>query len=115
MSDGPLEPQNLTRSFHEALILAILEKGERHGYQLALELEEASGGDFRFNHGTLYPILHKLEQDELITGEWDERSPRRKRKRYVLTARGRAQLAGLRVAWDRFFRAFFGVVGKGRT
>lgn len=112
MSDQPIEPQNLTRSCHEALILAILEKGERHGYQLALELEEASGGDFRFNHGTLYPILHKLESDRLIAGEWDEHSPRRKRKRYALTTRGRSHLEQLRGSWQRFFGAFFGVVGK---
>jgi len=112
VSDRAIEPQNLTRSCHEALILAILEKGERHGYQLALELEEASGGEFRFNHGTLYPILHKLERDRLIAGEWDEDSPRRKRKRYVLTARGRSHLEQLRGSWQRFFGAFFGVVGK---
>ena len=112
MSDEPLEPQNLTRSCHEALILAILEGGERHGYQLALELEESSGGAFRFNHGTLYPILHKLEQDGLIAGVWDESSPRRKRKRYALTARGGVQLGEHRRSWRRFVQAFFNIVGR---
>jgi PadR family transcriptional regulator PadR len=112
VSPETIEPQNLTRSCHEALILAILEGGDRHGYQLALELEEASGGEFRFNHGTLYPILHKLEQDSLISGAWDDDSPRRKRKRYALTARGKAQLKSLRRSWGRFFEAFFQIVGK---
>ena len=112
MSPEPLEPQNLTRSCHEALILAILERGDRHGYQLALELEESSGGDFRFNHGTLYPILHKLEHDALIAGTWDDSSPRRKRKRYTLTPRGRTHLEQLRRSWRRFAGAFFDIVGK---
>jgi len=110
MSRELLEPQNLTRSCHEALILAILERGSMHGYHLALELEEASGGAFRFNHGTLYPILHKLEKDRLIEGEWDDGASRRKRKRYALTGIGRERLGEHRREWRRFFAAFFSIV-----
>ena len=83
------ETQNLTRSCHEALILATLANGPRHGYQLALEIEDRSGGYFRFNHGTLYPILHKLEARGLIDGAWQDPSSKRKRRQYSLTAAGR--------------------------
>ena len=77
MTKAHFEVQNLTKSCNEALILAILAERPRHGYQLALELEERSNGFFRFNHGTLYPILHKLENDGLIRGTWSDEGPRR--------------------------------------
>lgn len=108
-----VEIQNLSRDCHEALILALLSSGPRHGYQLALDLEERSGGDFRFSHGTLYPILHKLEQKGLIQGEWLDEQTERKRKRYSLTDAGRGRLAEQIEAWLGFFSRFFSVIGKG--
>ena len=80
---------NLTRSCNEVLILSVLAGGARHGYQLAVEIEERSAAFFRFNHGTLYPILHKLERGGLIRGAWSGDDTGRKRKRYSLTAKGR--------------------------
>lgn len=111
MAEQNLETQNLARSCNEALILAVLGRGERHGYQLALAIEEESGGYFRFNHGTLYPILHKLEKAGLIKGRWHPDSPGRKRKSYVLTSRGRNYLERQREAWQEFFTRFTGLVG----
>ena len=77
-----IEIQNLSKHCNESLILSILLPGEKHGYQLALELEEKSNGLFKFNHGTLYPILHKLEKENLIKGFWEQEGPKRKRKYY---------------------------------
>ncbi len=111
MKSQTLETQNLTRSCHEVLILTILADGPRHGYQLSLELEEKSGGQFRLPYGTLYPILHKLEKGSLIGGAWDESSPRRKRKTYKLTRKGRRHLASQVAAWRSFFTRFFTIVG----
>ena len=107
-----LEPQSLARSSHEAMILATLADGPRHGYQLALEIEERSAGAFRFNHGTLYPILHKLESDGLIDGSWTEPTGRRKRRQYAITADGREHLDRLRNAWRTYFNSFFEVIGR---
>jgi DNA-binding PadR family transcriptional regulator len=111
-ANGPptVEIQNLSRDCHEALILATLSAGPHHGYQLALELEEKSEGSFRFNHGTLYPILHKLEQEGLIQGDWLNEGKKRKRKRYALTEAGRERLAAQIQAWRSFFTRFFSVV-----
>ena len=103
MTQREIEIQNLTRSCNEALILGVLLSGPKHGYQLALEIEELSEGAFRFNHGTLYPILHKLEKDGYIRGSWDEASPRRKRKVYTLTRSGRRQVSDQAQQWRRFF------------
>ena len=105
-----LELQNLSRSCNEVLILSTLSSGPHHGYQLALEIEEKSGGAFRFKHGTLYPILHKLENDKLIQGEWLEEEGRRKRKIYQLTAAGRRRLSQQVVEWSEFFERFFNIV-----
>jgi len=112
MSHHSIEIQNLTRSCNEALILGVLLSGPKHGYQLALEIEELSDGAFRFNHGTLYPILHKLEKDGFIKGIWDEEAPRRKRKVYSLTSAGRRQVEKQTQQWQRFFTHFFAIVGE---
>jgi len=113
MTAHDLDPRNLARSCHEALILATLADGPRHGYQLALEIEERSGGRFRFNHGTLYPILHSLETGGLIDGTWAEPAGKRKRRQYRLTRVGVDHLDGLRNAWAEYFAALFNVIGRG--
>lgn len=107
-----LDVQGLSRSCNETLILATLASGPHHGYQLVLELEEKSGGVFRFKHGTLYPILHRLEKEGVIRGEWLDEVSKRKRKSYRLTPAGRQHLEAQRGAWTDFFERFFNVVGE---
>ena len=102
MPRSPLEKQNLTKGCNEALILAALKAGPRHGYQLALDIEEASEGFFKFNHGTLYPILHKLEKEGLIRGAWSDKGPRGRRKAYELTSSGDTLAQEQRAAWREF-------------
>jgi DNA-binding PadR family transcriptional regulator len=105
-----LDIQNLSRSCNEVLILSTLSSGPHHGYQLAIEIEEESGGAFRFRHGTLYPILHKLENDGLIQGDWLDEEGQRKRKSYRLTAAGRDRLSLQILEWSQFFERFFNIV-----
>jgi DNA-binding PadR family transcriptional regulator len=112
MTKFELEPQTLARSCHEALILATLADGPRHGYQLALEIEDRSEGTFRFNHGTLYPILHKLESSGFIHGSWAEPAGKRKRRQYGLTAAGQEHLNQLRDAWSAYFESLFNIIGR---
>ncbi len=88
-----MTPPNLSKQVNELLILATLRSGRAHGYEIALAVEQDSGGTFSFQHGTLYPILHRLEKDGFIQGDWD-RSEGRRRKVYSLTARGREHLKG---------------------
>jgi len=112
MARDAIEIATLARYANEALILAVLARGDSHGYQLAVDIEEASGGMFEFNHGTLYPILHKLERDGCIKGGWKTGGTKRKRKYYTLTDRGRDHLAGLKSDWRAFFGAFAAIVGR---
>lgn len=106
MPDPSIELQSLTRRCNEALILTSLERGQKHGYQLALDLEERGGERFGLKHGTLYPILHDLEKKGLIKGEWSDEGPRGKRKRYGLTRNGRTYASKLRSEWDQFMKQF---------
>jgi PadR family transcriptional regulator PadR len=107
-----LEVQNLARSCNEVLLLSVLSEGKKHGYQLALEIETRSGGFFKFNHGTLYPILHKLEKEGLISGCWSDEGPKRKRRQYTLTKKGRDHAARELKFWREFFKQFFAIAGE---
>jgi len=87
------DAQGFARDIHELLLLATLREGAKHGYQIALDVEEESNGLFRLQHGTLYPILHRLEKGGMISGAWSTEGGRR-RKVYSLTGQGRARLTG---------------------
>jgi DNA-binding PadR family transcriptional regulator len=63
----------------EGLILAVLGTGPRHGYAIASELRERSGGALDVAEGTLYPVLHKLEKEGLIRSRWEVVNGRRRR------------------------------------
>lgn len=112
---APVDIQSLSRSCNQVLILATLSSGPHHGYQLVLELEEKSEGAFRFQHGTLYPILHKLESEGLISGDWLDEGKRRRRKSYRLTAAGREYLQEQIASWRDFVGSFFQVVEEVET
>ena len=105
-----IETQNLARHCNEDLILSILSSGTKHGYQLALELEDRSGGFFRLNHGTMYPILHKLEKEGLIRGSWSDEGPGRRRRQYSLTAKGKKRTISQLAAWREFCEKFFEIM-----
>jgi DNA-binding PadR family transcriptional regulator len=112
MSAPVFEIQNLTKNCNETLILSILYHEKKHGYQIALEIEEQSGGMFKFNHGTLYPILHKLEKEKHIKGTWKQEGPKRKRKYYSLTAKGKKYVLAQLNEWEKFSDQFFEIVGE---
>lgn len=102
----------LSKYCNETLILSVLSKGKKHGYQLALEIEKKSENHFKFNHGTLYPILHKLEKEGYIKGTWKQEGPKRRRKYYSITAKGRKYLVAQQDEWQQFFKHFYNIVGE---
>lgn len=98
-----LDTQSVGRRINELLVLSCVREEAKHGYQIALDVEEETGGAFELQHGTLYPILHRLEKEGLIEGEWTEEG--RRRKEYRLTDAGRRRLGeeagSLSAALDR--------------
>lgn len=107
----PVE-RELMKGSTPTLVLSVLARTSAHGYQMAKELERLSKGVLTLKEGTLYPILHGLEQEGLITATW-ERGDGRERKVYSLTDSGKAELQ-LRVArWQEFRTAVDDVVQGG--
>lgn len=88
----------------DALLLAVLAEGPRHGYGVIEALREGSGGRFDLPKGTIYPALHRLEQAGLVRADWSERTGRRRRV-YELTPAGRRRLSAERTAWHEFATA----------
>jgi PadR family transcriptional regulator PadR len=75
--------------------------GPRHGYGIARRIEETSDNLLSINHGTLYPVLLKLEQEGAIASEWGVSENNRRAKFYRITRAGRKQLAAEVTEWAR--------------
>jgi PadR family transcriptional regulator PadR len=88
----------------DALLLAALADGPRHGYAVKEALREGSGGRFDLPTGTVYPALHRLERAGLISGSWSVVDGRRRRT-YRLTAAGERRLHADRGNWREFAAA----------
>ena len=85
----------------DAMLLATLESGPRHGYAVIEALRESTGGRLDLPTGTIYPALRRLEQAGLITGSWSVVGGRRRRE-YRLTPAGVRALSGGRSDWRDF-------------
>ena len=95
----------------ELLILALVEDRGLHGYEIARQIEERSGGTLRFTLASLYATLYRLEDRGWIRGRWVEKAGQRRRCHYRLTEPGRKVLATQREDWRRFLAAFQQVGG----
>ena len=84
------------------MVLKTLETmGPLHGYGIARRIEQISGELLAVNHGTLYPVLAKLEQDGCISTEWGTSENNRRAKFYRITKAGRRQLESERQHWEQ--------------
>lgn len=89
---------DLLRGSLDLMVLGVLAERSQYGYALQQSLKDASGGRINPQAGTLYPLLHRLEDQGLIRSKWDSGSGRR-RKWYELTAAGRKRLAKQAADW----------------
>ncbi len=93
------------------LILRLLSEGDMYGYQITSELRRRSDDTFELKGGTLYPLLHSLEQKGYITA-YDESADNGKMRRYYrLTDVGAAALSEKTLEWRRYTRAVENVMG----
>ena len=88
----------------DLLLLAILTEGPAHGYAVIETLRQRSGGTFDLPEGTIYPALHRLEKQSLLSSDWTEESGRRKRI-YKLTPKGKQALSQRQQEWLKFSQA----------
>jgi PadR family transcriptional regulator PadR len=99
----PMRPE-LLKGHLDALLLAVLEDGPRHGYAIIESLRAGSAGTLELPTGTVYPALHRLERAGLISSDWQTVGGRRRRA-YRLTRAGQAALGEHRAVWQQFSAA----------
>jgi transcriptional regulator len=99
------KPTDLLKGTLALLILRTLALEPRHGVGIADRIAQITGGTFNVKAGSLFPALHRLEQEGFIEGEWTASEEGRRTKRYRLTAAGRRQLAAERKQWARIVLA----------
>lgn len=93
------------------LVLHVLTRGTSHGYAIARAVELQSDEALRMGEGTLYPVLRALEQDDLVTSEWETADGAPARKVYRITTAGRAELTRRLRDWKSRVSALGGVLG----
>ena len=102
--------KELLKGSTELIVLSVLEGENMYGYQMIKDLREKSENIFEFQEGTLYPILHKLEEKGWIISYWDEISGK-KRKYYSITKDGKKQLKSKKEEWQIFSTSMNQIIG----
>jgi len=92
------------------LVLKTLERGSMHGYGITLHIQRVSSEVLRVEEGSLYPALHRMEQDGWISAKWGASENNRRARYYQLTAKGRRQLAEEEKSWARLSAAVASVL-----
>jgi len=104
-------PSDLVQGTLDLLILKILGLEPLNGFAVSLRMRQVSGGVLQVSDGSLYPALHKLEQEGWIKAEWRPSENNRRAKFYSLTRLGRKQLQKESADWSRLSAAISHVVG----
>jgi len=87
------------------LVMKLLEDGDKYGYEMIEELKRRSDNTFHLKAGTLYPLLHGLEEKDLVTAYEGEAAAGKPRRYYHLTKQGRAALREKEESWNAYARA----------
>jgi len=104
------KPSDLVQGTLALLILKILALEPMHGLAISQRLRQVSGAVLQVSDGSLYPALHKLEQDGWIAAEWKNSELGKRAKFYALTRLGRRHLEQETAQWDRLSAAITAVV-----
>ena len=94
--------------------ILVLAGGPQHGYAIAQEINKRTDNSLRFKQGTLYPVLHTLEREGLVAGQWQHGAGERPRLVYAITESGRAELARRVEVWQTFAKAMDTMIGGAR-
>jgi len=104
------KPPDLVQGTLDLLLLKILALEPLNGFAVSRRLKQVSGDVLQVSDGSLYPALHKLEQEGWITAEWKLSDNNRRAKFYSLTRLGRQQLEKEAENWGRLSHAITRVV-----
>ena len=95
----------------EALVLGALREGPLHGYRIAAAIKAKSEGVLKLGDNQIYPILHRLEEEGLVSAEWQTQLGKPARKVYALTASGSGRLETHKKNWLEYVSTFSSVIG----
>ena len=104
------KPTDLVQGTLDLLILKTLALEPMHGWAIANRIKQLSEAVLLVQQGSLYPALHRLEQQAWIQSEWGESDHNRRAKYYSLTRAGRRQLEQESASWERLSAAITGIV-----
>lgn len=104
------KPSDLVQGTLDLLLLKLLALEPLHGWAISQRLKQVSGDVLHVSDGSLYPALHKLEQEGWIKAEWRSTENNRRAKFYSLTRIGQRQLKKETADWERLSGAISGVV-----
>ena len=104
------KPSDLVQGTLDLLLLKILALEALNGWAISQRLKQVSGDVLQVSDGSLYPALHKLEQEGWISSEWRASENNRRAKFYSLTRLGRGQLKREAANWARLSEAITQVV-----
>jgi PadR family transcriptional regulator, regulatory protein PadR len=104
------KPTDLVQGTLDLLILKVIANGPMHGWAIAQRIRQMSNDVLQVGQGSLYPALHKLEQQGWIEAEWGESENNRRAKYYSLTRAGRKAMAQEAAQWERLSAAISLVV-----
>ncbi len=99
------KPTDLVQGTLDLLILKTISLEPKHGWAIAKRIQQVSREILQVQQGSLYPALHRLEQQGWIKAHWAETETGRKAKFYSLTRAGRAQMEKEMASWDRLSAA----------
>src|SRR6185503_16592328 len=108
--DPVSKPNDLVQGTLDLLVLKMLAFEPMNGWAIGQRLKQLSADVLQVSDGSLYPALHKLEQEGWVTAEWRPSENNRRAKFYSLTRAGRKQLQVEAGNWDRLARAITAVV-----
>jgi PadR family transcriptional regulator len=106
------QKSDLLQGTLDLLILKTLANGPMHGWGISLSIQDVSRDVLQVNQGSLYPALHRLQQQGLIEARWGSSDNNRQAKFYELTRTGRKQLAEETRNWERLSEAVARVLGN---
>jgi PadR family transcriptional regulator, regulatory protein PadR len=106
------KPTDLVQGTLDLLILRVIALEPMHGWAVAQRIRQMSNDELRVGQGSLYPALHKLEQQGWIEAQWGESENNRRAKFYSLTRAGRKALETESAQWERLSAAISLVVRR---
>lgn len=91
--------KDLVAASSRPLILSILSRGENYGYEIIQQVKQLSNGQIEWSDGMLYPVLRRLENEELVESEWRTAETGRRRRYYRLSNQGNKALKEEKEQW----------------